>query len=394
MKYNFDEIVNRRGTRSIKWDLFSDEELPMWVADMDFKSPQPVIDALHERVSEGVFGYTLDSSECKQSVVDWVKKRHQWEITTDDVVFVPGVVVGFNLAIKALTSSGENVVFQTPAYGPFFRVAKNHELNQLTVPLVAGEECNYEIDYEDFEKKISAGPGVFLLCNPQNPTGRVFTEDELRKMGEICLRHGVKIVSDEIHSDLIHQGNKHIPIAKLSSELADNTITLIAPSKTFNVAGLDGSIAIITNPELRKKYEESKVGLVGSVNLLAKIAMCACYREGEEWLTQLLAYLDGNIQYMKEFFEKELPEIKYYCPQGTFLAWLDVRDLNLSQDPDDHYATFFRNEAKVVLNSGNFFCEEDGDGFARLNFGCPRPLLMEGLNRMKSAVKGPNNAKK
>lgn len=394
MKYNFDEVVNRRGTRSIKWDLFKEEELPMWVADMDFKSPQPVIDALHERVSEGVFGYTLDSSECKQSVVDWVKKRHQWEITTNDVVFVPGVVVGFNLAIKALSKPNDNVVFQTPAYGPFFRVAENHDLTQVTVPLVAGEECNYEVDYDAFEKAISTGPGVFLLCNPQNPTGRVFTEEELTKMGEICLRHDVKIVSDEIHSDLIHKGHKHVPIAKLSPELADNTITLIAPSKTFNVAGLDGSVAIITNPELRKKYEESKSGLVGSVNLLAKIAMCACYRDGDEWLAQLLDYLDGNIQYMKEFFEKELPEVKYYCPQGTFLAWLDVRDLDLKQEPGDHYSTFFRKEANVILNSGNFFLEENGDGFVRLNFGCPRSLLVEGLNRMKSAVKGSSNAKK
>ena len=394
MKYNFDEIVNRRGTRSVKWDLFKENELPMWVADMDFKSPQPVIDALHERVSEGVFGYTLDSSECKQSVVDWMKKRHQWEISTDDVVFVPGVVVGFNLAVKAMTNPGENVFFQTPAYGPFFKVADNHSLHQVTVPLVAGEDCRYEIDYDAFEKAIQTGPGAFLLCNPQNPTGRVFSEEELTKMGEICLRHGVKIVSDEIHSDLVHAGHKHIPIAKLSPELAENTITLVAPSKTFNVAGLDGSVAIITNPDLRKKYDEGKKGLVGSVNLLAKIAMCACYREGEEWLTQLLAYLDENITYMKEFFEKELPEVKYYCPQGTFLAWLDVRDLNLAQDPDDGFSTFFRKEAGVILNTGNFFLKEGGDGFVRLNFGCPRSMLVEGLNRIKAAVKGIADEKK
>ena len=387
MKYNFDEIINRRGTRSVKWDIFSEEELPMWVADMDFKSPQPVIDALIKRVSDGVFGYTLDSKECKETVVNWMKNSHQWDITTDDVVFVPGVVVGFNLAMATMTNPGENIVFQTPAYGPFFKVADNHSLTQLTNSLIPGDDCNYEIDFDLFEKQISSGPGVFLLCNPQNPTGRVFTEEELTKMGEICLRNNVQIVSDEIHSDLVHDGHKHIPIAKLSPELSDNTITLIAPSKTFNVAGLDGSIAIITNPELREKYAANKKGMVGSVNLLAKTAMCACYTEGEEWLEQLMAYLAGNIKILEDFFTNELPEIKYYCPQGTFLAWLDVRDLDLEQDPKAMFSTFFREEAKVIMNNGAWFGDE-GQGFVRLNFGCPRELLVDGLNRMKKALKG------
>lgn len=382
MKYNFDQIINRRGTRSVKWDLYTENELPMWVADMDFLSPQPMIDALQKRVAEGVFGYTLDSKECKQVVVDWVKRRHQWDIELSDIIFVPGVVVGFNLGVVTLTEPTQNLTFQTPAYGPFYPVADNHGLNQLRNSLVMDADGQYEIDFVDFEEKISSGPGVFLLCNPHNPTGRVFTEEELLKMGEICVRYGVPIISDEIHSDMIHAGSKHIPIANLSKEIADSTITLIAPSKTFNVAGLDGSIAIITNPELREKFLASRKGLVGSVNLLAKTAMCACYTEGEEWLTQLLAYLEENMQVLEEFFRKEIPEVNFARPQGTFLAWVDMRALNLGENP----SKTIKEKTGVIVNDGAWFGEE-GKGFVRLNFGCPRSMLMEGLEKIKKAVK-------
>jgi cystathionine beta-lyase len=385
-KYDFDTLPNRRGTNAAKWDVFDDQDiLPLWVADMDFQSPPEVLQALQERVEHGVFGYPYYKEDAKQTIVDWVADRHQWEITPEDVIFIPGVVAGFNLASHAVAQPGDGVLLQTPAYGPFLRVAKNVNLVQQEMELTQDEEGQYTVDLDLFEETITEKTRIFMFCNPQNPTGRVFTKDEIEGMAEICLRHGVTICSDEIHSDLVFSGHKHIPTASLGEEIADNTITLIAPSKTFNIAGLEASVAIITNPELRQKFEGSRQGLIGWVNYLGMTALLAAYREGAPWLDALLQYLEANRELTYDFVNNQLPGVKMAKPEGTYLAWLDCRALEVPDDPDAHFNKFFLEKAGVALNAGDWF-GKSGRGFARLNFASPRSMLEEGLGRMKSAV--------
>jgi cystathionine beta-lyase len=291
------------------------------------------------------------------------------------------VVTGFNLAAQAVTRPGDGVLVQTPTYGPFFGVAKNAHLVQQAMELPRGPDGQYQLDLAAFNAAISGRTRIFMLCNPQNPTGRVFRKDELEAMAEICLRNEIIICSDEIHSDLIFSGNKHIPIASLSPEIAAQTITLIAPSKTFNIAGLEASVAIIKNEDLRKQFEGARKGLAGWVNLLGMVAMQSAYAEGEAWLEALLTYLEANRDYLFDFVANELPGVKMAKPEGTYLAWLDCRDTGIESKPQ----TFFQKEAKVALNDGGWF-GQGGEGFVRLNFGCTRSMLSEGLNRMKVAL--------
>jgi len=381
MNYNFDTIINRRGTDSVKWGVFDEDVLPMWVADMDFLSPPPVIEALKERVEHGVFGYPRLLEETEESVVRWLEKRHGWRVTPDDLVFLPGVVTGFNLATHAVTKPGEGVLVQTPTYRPFLEVDKNVGREQHSMSLTVGENGAYRTGRDTFSMAIRKNTRIFMLCNPQNPTGRVFRKDELEMMAEICLENEIVICSDEIHSDLIFSESEHIPIASLSPEIAANTITLLAPSKTFNIAGLKASVAVITDPNLREKFEGAKQGLVGWVNVLGQVAAQAAYAEGEPWLEALLAYLEANRNYLVDFVRDELPGVRMAKPEGTYLAWLDCREMGV-ENPQQ----FFLNEAKVGLNDGAWFGEE-GTGFVRLNFGCPRELLREGLERMERVMR-------
>jgi len=381
MLYNFDQILDRRDTESAKWGFTDEGVLPMWVADMDFKSPEPVIEALRRRVEHGVFGYALHPDGLKESVVEWLSKRHSWKVTTEDIILVPGVVAGFNLAAHAVSRPGDGVVLQTPAYGPFFNVAGNTDLIQQEMSLTRGKDGQYYIDYERFEACLTGRSRIFMLCNPQNPTGRVFLKTELEIMAEICLKNDIVICSDEIHSDLIFSGNRHIPIASISPEIASNTITLLAPSKTFNIAGLDASVAVITDEGLRKRFNAARKGLLGNINLLGQYAMLAAYQEGEAWLDALLVYLETNRNFLYDFVNDQLPGIHMAKPEGTYLGWLDCRNAKMENKPSE----FFKEKAKVLMNDGEWF-GESGKDFTRLNFGCPREMLADSLIRMKEAL--------
>ncbi len=381
LSFDFDTLPDRRATESAKWRAYGDELLPMWVADMDFRSPEPVIQALKARVDHGVFGYPMTPEGLNEAIVAWLYKRHGWEVSPEALVLVPGVVSGFHLAAHAVTRPGDGVVLQTPAYGPFFNVASNVNLVQQETELIQGEDGQYQVDFQAFEACLTGRSRVFMLCNPQNPTGRVFRPDELEKMAAICLRHGLVICSDEIHSDLVYTESKHTPIAMLDPEIAAQTITLFAPSKTFNLAGLKASVAVIPDKKLREKFEGARKGLLGHVNLLGMVAMHAAYAQGEAWLQALLTYLQANRDFVQHFVAHDLPGIRMARPEGTFLAWLDCREAGIPGKP----ARFFMKKAGVVVNEGEWF-GQGGQGFVRLNFGCPRSMLVEALNKMKAAL--------
>jgi cystathionine beta-lyase len=378
---DFKNFPDRRQTESVKWGVYGKDVLPMWVADMDFISPQPVIDALKARVEHGIFGYPMVTKELKEIVVARMMERYGWKITVDDLIFIPGVVPGFNLVCQALSSANDSVIMQTPVYPPFLSVPQNAGIEGITVDLVPDRTGQYGIDFDAFEKAIQPNTKVFLLCNPHNPVGRVFRRDELEKLADICLRHKLTVCSDEIHSDLIFSGYRHTPIASLNPEIEQNTVTLIAPSKTFNIAGLECSVAICRNPEIRKKIEAARKGLLGGVNVLGLAAGLSAYKDGGEWLDELLAVLETNRDLLMRFVHENLPGVKMPMPEGTYLAWLDCRGLKLPSDPYH----FFLNEAKVALNDGREFGKA-GEGFLRMNFGCPESMLIEALLRMKLAL--------
>lgn len=388
--YDFETLPQRRGSASVKWDIIEEDVLPMWVADMDFTSPPEVVQALEDFVHKGVFGYPFFGNTPKQAVVEWMQARHGWEVSPEAVSFVSGVVVGFNRAAHAVAKPGESYLVQTPTYGPFFGVEKNVELNQQAMELTLNGDGRYSVDLDAFEAAITPETRIFMLCNPQNPTGRVFTKAELEGMAEICLRHGVVICSDEIHSDLVYSEHKHIPIASLDPEIAANTITLAAPSKTFNVAGLQASVVIIENEELRQKFGGATKGLADHwVNLMGMIALETAYREGAPWLDALLVYLEANRDLAFEFVNQRVPGVKMAKPDGTFLAWLDCREalqgIDIPIGEDDHFNPYFEKHARVALNNGEWF-GKGGEGFVRLNFGCPRHVLQEGLERIQAAL--------
>lgn len=380
MIYNFDQFPDRRPTESEKWNTFAPDVIPMWVADMDFVSPEPVVRALRERVDHGVFGYARDMPELRQVVVDRMQRLYNWQITPEDVILLPGVVKGFNMACQAF-ASGEGVLIQTPVYPPFFKAPLTSDSLRQEAELLRGADGTYTIDWDVFEDTITSKTRLFILCNPHNPVGRVFNRPELERMAEICLKHNVLICSDEIHSDLVYGGYRHIPIASLDPEIARRTITLIAPSKTYNIAGLDSSIAIVQDAQLRKQYMAANHGLLGKVNLFGQVAALAAYRDGQEWLDQLLVYLQANRDYLVDFIRHELPYIKMGIPEGTYLAWLDCREAGLDTSP----CQFFLDKARVALNDGVTF-GKPGTGFVRLNFGCPRSMLADALENMREAL--------
>lgn len=394
----FDTCPNRRGTNSYKWDYFDEDKLPMWVADMDFRSPEPVIRALRERVEHGVFGYTAHPPQMKGLLVERMQRLYNWTITEEDILFVPGVVLGFNLAIQAITRPGEGILIQPPVYGPFLLSGGFADCSTREAPLKMGANQQYEIDFDEFEATIENDvTRAFLFCNPHNPGGRVYRKDELTQIADICLKNDLTIVSDEIHCDLVFKGHKHIPIASLSPEIAARSITVMAPSKTFNIAGLGASFMIVQNPDLREKIRQAQKGIIAHVDLLAYTAMHASYTEGQEWLDALLIYLEGNRDYIDRFVKEELPGVKCGLNEATYLAWLDCRESGiwtpskLDKDIDPYLIrgsmqTFFLEKANVAMNSGLFFGAV-GDGFVRLNFGCPRSHVEEALQRMKTAWK-------
>lgn len=381
MPKNFDRYIDRRASESIKWNLYDSDVLPMWVADMDFAAPPAVVQALHDRVSHGVFGYASDPLALRKVIVNRMGEQYQWDIKPEDIVFTPGVVVGFNIAVQMAADPYGSVLIQPPVYPPFLKSPAYAGMKIQENPLIQNDSGYYEIDLADFKKQITSDTRLFLLCNPHNPVGRVFRKDELEKMAEICLRKNIPICSDEIHGDLIFTGYRHIPVASLNADIAMNTITLMAPSKTYNIAGLDCSFAIIQNKELREKYQKTTRGITGGVNLLGITAALAAYNSGNPWLEDLIIYLQENRDHLKTRLENEMPQIKMTSPEATYLAWLDCRFAGLQEEPYD----YFLKEAKVAFNNGDMF-GTGGKGFVRLNFGCPKSMLDEALNRMKTAL--------
>lgn len=378
---DFDQLIERRGTDSIKWNFFDDDVLPMWVADMDFRSPQAIIDALQQRVEHGVFGYPEEPPQLREVVVDWIVHHYHWKVDSDALVFLPNVAVGFNLAIQAVGKQGTGLLYQPPIYFPILDVPKNARMEARPSELICTEDGHYEIDFDDVERAASENCSAFILCNPHNPVGRAFRHDELERLGQICLRHNMFICSDEIHADFVYDGRKHVPIASLDSELASRTITLIAPNKSFNVAGISCAIAVIPNPKLRQQLAEARRGLVQHVGIMSYVITEAAYTHGEEWLNKAVAYLEMNRNYLRQFVADELPRISMGPVEGTYLAWLDCCDLGLRETPHE----FFLREAHVGMNDGARF-GHGGEGFVRLNFATPRSNLTEGLKRMRRAL--------
>lgn len=377
----FDREINRRKSDSIKWNLYEADVLPMWVADMDFAAPPPVIQALRDRVEHGIFGYAGDPLELRKVIVKRFADRYQWDIKPEDIVFTPGVVVGFNLAGQTVSSGGGEVLIQPPVYPPFFKTGAYAGLKIVENPLVQDENGYYGVDFTDFEQKITEDTRLFLLCNPHNPVGRVFRRDELERMTEICLRKNVVICSDEIHGDLIFPGHMHIPLGSIDPDIAQNTITLMAPSKTFNIAGLDCSFAVIPNKDLRDRYLAAMKGITGNTNMLGITAALAAYQSGNPWMEDLLIYLQENRDFLQSTLDREMPEIHMVTPEGTYLAWLDCRRAGLTENPYD----YFLKKAKIAFNNGESF-GTGGKGFVRMNFGCTKAILNEALERMKTAL--------
>lgn len=389
MHYDFDTVIERRNTCSLKWDStirnYKDEDiLPMWVADMDFQIPPEVSQAIENRNRHGIYGYMDGNPESYgEAVADWVYKRHGWKIRNDWLVCTPGVVPALGFAIMAFTNVGDKVLIQTPVYTPFFKVVKNNG-RQLVENQLVLKDGRYEIDFQDLEEKFKSGVKMMIFCSPHNPVGRVWTQDELKELGNLCIKYNVLIISDDIHSDIIYKGNKHIPISTVSPELLQNTITCIAASKTFNLAGLSTSTVIMPKEDLRAQYKNfmSNLGL-HSCNILGMVAAEAAYRYGEEWLDQLINYLEGNLACLMNYFSENISKIKVIQPEGTFLVWLDCRELGMS---DDELARFFLHTAKVRLNEGRSY-GSGGEQFMRINIGCPRSILMEGLKRIGDSLK-------
>jgi cystathionine beta-lyase len=386
-QYDFDSVIERRGFGSIKWD-FTDkyfpgkDVLPMWVADMDFRSPEPVIEALKKTAEHGIFGYAgVPESYCN-AVMAWMKKRHNWEITKEWMVYSPGVVPALHMLITSLTDPGDEVLVQPPVYYPFFDAIKCHGREIIENPLqLSGNQ--YVMNFQDLEKKITPRTKMLILCNPHNPISRVWKKEELERLGEFCLDHNILVVSDEIHCDLVYTGFKHIPLASISELFAQNCITCTAASKTFNLPGLQTSNIIISNPDLRKRFKEAERGYgFGAPNVFGITATAAAYGHGEEWLTQLLKYLEGNIKFLSDFISRRIPGLQLIQPQGTYLMWLDFRGCGIDQAK---LGSFVREDARVALEPGFLFgCKENG--FERMNIACPRSLLEEGLCRIENAA--------
>ncbi|KAB7706949.1 putative C-S lyase [Bacillus aerolatus] len=384
----FDRVINRTGTGAVKWDnikaVFGVEDaLPMWVADMDFEAPDAVKEAVKKQAEHGVYGYTAIPDSTREAIQGWMAERHNWNIEPNWLLFSHGVVPSLGTAIEAFTDLGDSVLLQSPVYTPFFDMIERNGRLVVNSELVL-RDGQYEIDFEDFEEKLSREEvKLFLLCSPHNPGGRVWTKAELTKVAELCQKHSVLIVSDEIHSDLTAEPHKHTPIAAIREGFQDMVITCIAPSKTFNLAGLQSSAMIVPNGELRAKLQKAlaKQGFF-TLNMMGIAAMEAAYREGGPWLDEAIEYIRGNVRLVKEFIESELPELTVIEPEGSYLVWIDCRKLGLS---DEDLMKKLLLKGKLALGQGSKY-RAGGEGFMRMNVACPRSVVEDGLTRLKTAL--------
>ncbi|MBM3524437.1 MAG: putative C-S lyase [Alphaproteobacteria bacterium] len=381
MSFDFDTPIDRRNTGSNKWNRYPADVLPMWVADMDFAVAPPILAALRRRLEHPVFGYGAASDELRSTIVAMLARRYGWTVGPEALVFLPGVEPGFNMALKAYLAPGDGVVVQTPMYRPILVAPAHWGLRRVDVELRAGNDDAHATDMAALGAALDQSKAL-LFCNPHNPTGKVFTREELLAIGEACARRDVLIVSDEIHCDLLFDGRGHVPIASLSPALAARTITLMSASKTYNVAGLKTAFAIVPDAGLRERFAASRLGMVDSNNVIGLEATRAAFDHGEKWRRSLITYLQDNRDWLAAAVRERLPGIKMIRPEGTFLAWLDCSSLGLG----DGLARFFLEEAKVGLSAGTEF-GPSGRDFMRLNFGCPRATLADGVARIERALK-------
>jgi len=385
--YNFDEVIDRKGTNCLKYDFavergYPEGVLPFWVADMDFRTAPPVIEELARRVQHGIFGYTDPGADYRAAVWNWMKTQHGWTPAEGSLTITPGVVFALGMAVQSFTAPGDAVLIQQPVYYPFSSIILGNDRQLVNSPLVL-KDGHYEIDFVDFEQKItSKNVKLFLLCNPHNPAGRVYTRDELQKMATICLQHGVTIVADEIHNDFIRKGYEHTVLASLGDDIAQHVVTCTAPSKTFNLAGLQISNIFIENESMRQKFRAT-IDHAGysQPNALGMFAAQAAYEKGLPWLEALRDYLEQNYQKTKAFLAKHLPKVTLIEPEGTYLLWLDFRAYGLSAKELDDIIV---HEANLWLDSGHIF-GKDGEGFERLNIACPWATLEQGLKQLAKA---------
>lgn len=385
MKYNFDEIIPRKNSDCLKYDKLqemfgTDDALSMWIADMDFRTPPFVIEALRRRLDHEVLGYTFCSPQWKPAIQNWVSRHYGWDVKEEEIGFVGGIVPAISFAVQCFTAPNDKILIQPPVYHPYHHVVKDLGRTLVYNPLrlVNGQ---FEIDFEDFERKI-VGCKLFLLCNPHNPGGRVWNADELVRIADICARNGVIVISDEIHCDMALTGYKHTVFATVSEAAAQNSVTLMAASKTFNIAGLKSSYHIIQNEALRKQYSEYLTrSELDTAHLFATTAVAVAYNEGDEWLAQMLQYVEENIAFLDKYLKENMPKISFIRPQASYLVFLDARELGM---PQERLVEFFLKEAKVAMNDGTMFGQE-GAGFMRMNLGCPRATLQQALEQIKAA---------
>lgn len=403
MKYDLDRVVDRSGTGAAKWDAYrggshagpitainasldSDGPIPMWVADMDFPAPQPVIDALSERVQHGIFGYSMAKDSYFDAAIDWFGRRHDWEISKDWISTAPGIVPAIHFAVRTYCQPGDKVLVQQPVYYPFFS-SITHGGCEIVSSALINTDGYYEMDFDDLEAR-AADPRVkmAILCSPHNPVGRVWTEDELRRYGEICTRNGVLVIADEIHCDLMMPGVRFQPYGLLGDDLVNNAIICTAPSKTFNLAGMHLSNMVIPNKDLHKAYDDYmvQIGVAGGLNPLALTAVEAAYNHGEDWLGQVLEYIWENHLHLDDFLAENIPQIKVIKLEGTYLNWLDFGELGLDRAALEDLTQL---KARVLFDEGYIFGDE-GDGFERINLACPRPILDAALVRLKDTING------
>jgi len=387
MKYNFDEIIDRRGTNALKTDALATrygnpDLIPLWVADMDFKSPPAITEAIIERAKHGIFGYTGPSQEYYDSIISWIDRHHNWKIQQDWLTFIPGIVKGIAFVIDCFTSKDHQIIIQPPVYHPFRIIPTLHHriITDNPLKLQAGQ---YKMDIDGLKKLINPASKVFILCNPHNPGGRVWTRQELIDLAEVCYEHKILVISDEIHSDLAFTPHKHIPFASVSEKAAQNSITFMAPSKTFNIAGIVSSYSIIPNEELREKFDKYlESSELDEGHIFAYLAAQTAYTHGDEWLTQAKDYIRKNITFVDEYLKANIPQIKAMIPEASFLVWLDCRELNLSQKD---LISLFVDDAKLALNDGEMF-GTGGEGHMRMNIGTPLANIQKALDNLKKAI--------
>ena len=389
MTYNFDEIIDRRNTGAVKVErckaLYgSDDVMPLWVADMDFRTPDFIFEAIRERCEHPILGYSMPPKDFYPSLIKWIKDRHQWEVERQWIGFLPGIVPGLSFAVQSLTEPGDEVIVQPPVYYPFFHVVRNNKRILINNPLktINGK---YEMDFVDLESKITPNTKLFILCNPHNPGGRVWEADTLKKLADICAKHNIIVVSDEIHADMVLDGFKHTPFASVSESAAQLSLTFMAPSKTFNMPGLISSSYIIPNSILRSRFVDFlEASELTSGNIFAYAATVAAYEKGEEWRKQMLSYVQGNIDFVVSFLMTYIPQIKPMIPEASFLVWLDCKELGM--ETDDLF-DFFAQKAGLGLNKGTTF-GMGGEYHLRLNVACSRLILKKAMEQLSVAVNG------